>query len=74
MGEPSHNGLALDELLGAEVEELLGLSRQRINRLVQDGRLPARRLLNRWVFKLSDVRAFQQQPRSAGRPRKRTTP
>lgn len=47
MNDDTQSRLASDELLGPEVQKILGLSKQRIHTLIQTGRLPARRLVDR---------------------------
>ena len=62
-----------DELTSGEAAELLGVSRQRVNQLAQDEKLPARHVANRyWVFTRADVEAFKAKAKSkGGRPKKR---
>jgi len=62
-----------DELTSGEAAELLGVSRQRVNQLAQDGKLPARHVAGRyWVLTRADVEAFKAKAKSkGGRPKKR---
>jgi excisionase family DNA binding protein len=61
-----------DDLLKAgQVAELLGVSRQRVNQLVSEGKLiPALSLEGLNLFNKSDVEAFNQLERKIGRPKK----
>ncbi len=64
-----------DELTGGEAARLLGVSRQHVNRLAHEGRIPARQVAGHfWVFKRADVEAYQAQDKpKVGRPKKTTT-
>lgn len=61
-----------DELTSGEAAELLGVSRQRVNQLAQDGKIPARHVAGRyWVLTRADVEVFKAKAKSkGGRPRK----
>jgi len=62
--------MADEELMTiTEVAERLKVSRQRVNILIKDGRLPAVQLSPRTVvIRKADVEAFEKQPRPPGRP------
>ncbi len=66
-------GYDQDELTGGDAAELLGLSRQRVNKLAHEGKIPARHVAGRfWLFKRADVEAFKAKAKSkGGRPKKR---
>lgn len=65
-----------DELTGGQAARLLGVTRQHVNRLAHDQKLPGRHIAGRfWVFRRADVEAYQVAEKSkGGRPKKRTTP
>lgn len=60
-----------EEITGGEAAKILGLSRQRVNRLAHDQKLKGRYIANRyWVFTRRDVLAFKDQPKNpGGRPK-----
>lgn len=60
-----------DKLLSVrESAELLGISRQRIQALISEGRLPAQKIGNSHVIKESDLELVKE--RKTGRPKKQS--
>ncbi len=61
-----------DQLTGGEAARLLGVTRQHINRLAHDGKIPARQVAGRfWLFRRIDIEAYRLQVKDkGGRPRK----
>ncbi|HEX6291259.1 MAG TPA: helix-turn-helix domain-containing protein [Herpetosiphonaceae bacterium] len=61
-----------DDLTGGAAARLLGVTRQQVNRLAHEGKLPARQIAGRyWVFKRADVEAYKMKEKSkGGRPKK----
>ncbi len=61
-----------EELTGGQAAQLLRVSRQHINRLAHEGKIPARRVANRyWIFRRADVEAYGALPKDkGGRPSK----
>jgi excisionase family DNA binding protein len=57
----------------AEVSERVGLDSSRLRVLIAQGRLQATKYGKTWLVKESDVKAFEKQPRSPGRPPKQKT-
>jgi len=61
------NGQQHDELTGGEAAQLLGVSRQRVNQLAHDGKIPARQIAGRyWIFRRADVEAHKLKEKSKG--------
>lgn len=59
-----------DWLTTTEVAGVLGLSRRRVQKLVKDGRIPARRVGRDYLVLRADVARFADSPRPpAGRPK-----
>lgn len=56
-----------EEITGGQAAALLGVTRQHVNRLAHDGKLPGRHVAGRfWVFKRGDVLAYKNQPKNVG--------
>lgn len=53
-----------------EVAQELGISGQRVRKLVADGRLVATLERGAWVFDAAEIARFKAIPRKTGRPRK----
>ena len=51
-----------------EVAERVGLDTSRLRVLIGQGRLPATKYGKTWLVKESDVKEFEKEPRSPGRP------
>lgn len=49
--------------------EILGISVRRVNKLINDDRLPAQKTGRDWLLVLDDVIAFSKLKRGVGRPR-----
>ncbi len=64
-----------DDITGGEAARLLGVTRQQVNRLAHEGKLPARHVAGHfWVFKRGDVEAYKVKEKSkGGRPKKTAT-
>ena len=60
-----------EEISGGDAARILNVTRQHVNRLAHDGKLPARQMVGHfWVFKRGDVEAYKHQPKSkGGRPK-----
>jgi len=53
-----------------QAAERLEISLRRVQRLIQDGLLPAERIGRDWLIQEPDLNQFAQKPRKSGRPRK----
>lgn len=52
-----------------EAAERLDISGARVRQLCQEGRIVAFKIGNRWVMTDDSLKAFESEPRRAGRPR-----
>ena len=48
----------MDYLSATQAAERLGVSRMRVNQLVNDGKLPARKIGNMWAIDAADFEKF----------------
>lgn len=58
-----------DQISTTEAGERLGVSRKRINQLIEEGRLPAKKIGKTWIIEADDLELVKD--RKHGRPRKR---
>lgn len=60
-----------DYVVTREAAEILGVCRQRIAQLVNDGRLPAVKIGGAYLFHRTALAQFAKSPRKTGRPKMR---
>jgi excisionase family DNA binding protein len=58
----------MDILSVSEAARYLGLSRSRVEALLLQGRIPARKISAGWVINRTDLERFKAKPRLNGRP------
>lgn len=64
-------GIVADEITTAEVADISGLDIRTIQKMIGDGRLPARRLGQIWVVCRKDAEKAASLVGQAGRPKKK---
>ena len=67
MGTNAKREPGVETVTGTEAATILGVSKQRLCKLLRDGRIPAKREGHAWIVKRADVEAFHALP--SGRPR-----
>jgi excisionase family DNA binding protein len=60
----------VDSLSTKQVAEILGITTVRVFQLIQEGKLPAKKIGRDWFVKASDVEEAKNRP-GAGRPKKK---
>jgi excisionase family DNA binding protein len=60
-----------DQISTTEAGERLGISRKRVNQLIEEGRLPAKKIGKTWIINADDLKLVKD--RKWGRPRKKKT-
>jgi excisionase family DNA binding protein len=61
-----------EQLSTTEAGERLGVSRKRIHQLIEEGKLPARKVGNVWIIEAKNLPLVQNRL-SVGRPKKSST-
>jgi excisionase family DNA binding protein len=56
-----------------EAAERLGISRKRVNQLIDEQKLPAKKIGKVWIIDPKDLALVENRQKTAGRPKKSTT-